>query len=92
MDLGNILINCLSCLGEFLMVSTYYVWLYIEQDLYWIMKLSIVMIHQVTILHGLSTLKGYWVNAKVNKRLWHMGETLRWLNILMDRVIVDGGW
>ena len=40
-------------------------------------KLSIVMIDQATILHGLSTLKRYWVCAKVNIRLRPMGETLK---------------
>ena len=28
-------------------------------------KLLIVMIHQTTILHELSTLRGYWVNIKI---------------------------
>ena len=32
-------------------------------------RLSIVIIHQVTILHGLSTFRGYRVCAKINKRL-----------------------
>ena len=36
-------------------------------------RLSIVMIHQTTILHELSTLRGYWVYAKINRRLWPMG-------------------
>ena len=45
-------------------------------DAYWIgptvdhdARLSIVMIHQATILHGLLTLRGYWAHAKINKRL-----------------------
>ena len=32
-------------------------------------RLSIVMIHQATILHGLSTLRRYWTCVIVNKRL-----------------------
>ena len=33
-------------------------------------RLSIVMIHQVTILHGLLTLRGYKAYAKINSRIW----------------------
>ena len=36
------------------------------------------MIHQATILHGLSTLRGYWVYAKINRWLWPMAEILKW--------------
>ena len=54
-------------------------------DAHWIklivnhdMRLLIVMIHQVTILHGLSTLREYLICVKINMRLWPMGETLKW--------------
>ena len=41
-------------------------------------RLSIFMIYQATILYGLSTMRGYWAYAKINRRLWHMGKTLKW--------------
>ena len=53
-------------------------------------RLSIVMIHQATILHGLSTLREYWAYAKINRRLWPMGETLKWSYILMYWFTIDG--
>ena len=55
-------------------------------------RLSIVIIYQAIILHGLSTLRGYWVYTAFNKRLWPMGETLKWSYIPMDWVISDEGW
>ena len=36
------------------------------------------MIHQTSMLHGLSTLRGYWVCVETNMRLWPMGKTLKW--------------
>ena len=55
-------------------------------------KLSSVMIHQGTILHELSILRGYWAYAEINKRLWPMGKTLKLSYIPMDLVTIDGGW
>ena len=55
-------------------------------------RLSIVMIHQAIILHGLSTLKWYWVCIKIHRRLWPMGETLKWSYIPMDLVTIDESW
>ena len=55
-------------------------------------RLSIVMIHQATMQHGLLTLRKYWGNAKINRRLCPMGETLKWSYIPIDWVLVDGGW
>ena len=47
-------------------------------------RLSIVMIHQDFILHGVSTLRGYCICVKLNKRLWPIVETLMWSYIFMD--------
>ena len=53
------------------------VWLHIEQNLLWIMMqgYQIVMIHQATMLYGLSNLRGYWFYVKINRRLWLISET-----------------
>ena len=42
-------------------------------------------------MQGLSTLRGYWVYAKINKRLWLMSH-LMWSYIPMDWVTIEGIW
>ena len=75
--------------GECIMVCVaYWIGSTVNHDV----RLSVVMIHQTTILHGLSTLRESWACAKINRRLWHMGETLMWSYILMDWVTIDEGW
>ena len=58
------------CHGEYTSVCDAH---YIEPKVNHDTRLSIVMIHQATILHGLSSLRGYWAYAKINRRLWSMG-------------------
>ena len=48
------------------------------------------MIHQTTLLHGLSTLRGYWACAKINRRLWFMDETLKWSYHCWWRLVAIG--
>ena len=105
MDLGNpektivhyLLIEGMTCFGRqngFPMMSALVciVIHWTEPMMNHNVRLSIIVIRQMTILHGLSTLKGYWVYAKINMRLRLMSETLMWLYILMDWVVVDEGW
>ena len=97
MDLGNpietvvhyLLIGgmvCLSCWDRFSMVNVL-----VNMVAHWTepmvnhdIRLSIVMIHQDSILHGVSTLRGYCICVKLNKRLWPIVETLMWSYIFMD--------
>ena len=89
MDLGNpikivdhyLLIRRTTCLGywdAFLVVSalmrivTHWIGPMMNHDV----KLSIIMIHQSTMMHKLLILRGYWAYARIDRRLWPMSETL----------------
>ena len=68
-------------------------------DAHWIgpmmnhdVRLSIFMIHQATILHEFSTLRGYLAYIKINRRLWPRGKNLKWAYIPMNWVTIDGCW
>ena len=97
MDLGNLAeivmhylqIGGMTCLGEYISVcDSYWIGPMVNYDV----RLSVVMIHWVTILYELLTLRGYWSYTEVNSRLWLMGDTLKWSHILMDWVNIGGWW
>ena len=105
LDLGNLvktvmyhlLIGRMICLrhsDEFLMVSalvctiTHWTWPMVNRDI----RILIFMIHHTILSHIFWTLREYWAYAKINRRFWPNGDTLMWLYILIDWVIIDGSW
>ena len=91
MDLSNLVetivyylligkMTCLSHRDDFPMMSetmcmvTHWTWPMMNYDI----NCWVVMIYHDTILYKLSTLRGYWVCAEINRKLWSMGEILVW--------------
>ena len=55
-------------------IVTHLTWPMVNHDI----NCWVVMIHHDTRLYKLSTLRKYWVYAKINKKLLSMGEILMW--------------
>ena len=56
---------------------TYWTRLMVNYDI----NYQVIIIHEVTILYRLLTLKGYWICVEINKRFCPIGESLRWSHI-----------